>query len=62
MKQKENLIEQKKQLEAELEKIQKKIDRLPTSRLHLLRGLCNDKQNIFNKIKSLDYLIKTNEW
>ena len=62
MKTKEKLIEEKQTLEREFEALQKKIDRLPYSKLDRLRGLCKEQQEIFNKIKSLDYLIKTNEW
>jgi prefoldin subunit 5 len=61
MKTKEKLIEEKQALEREFEFLQRKIDRLPYSKLDRLRGLCRQQQEVLNKIKSLDCLIKTNE-
>lgn len=58
MKEKEKILEERRTLQAEFDKIQTKIDRLPTSKLYLLRGLCKEQQNIFNKIKALDFKIQ----
>lgn len=58
MKEKEKILEERRTLQAEFDKIQNKIDKLSTSKLHLLRGLCKEQQNVFNKIKALDFKIQ----
>ena len=58
MKTKEELMKEKHELQAEFEKIQTKIDRLPYSQLSKLRWLCKEQQDIFNKIKALDFKIQ----
>ena len=58
----EELTKQKDKLEGEYETICKKIEKLPTSRLKDLRGLCDEKAKLFSQIKFLEEekLKKTN--
>lgn len=55
MKEKEKILEERRALQHEFERIQTKIDRLPDSKLHLLRGLCKEQQDVFNKIRALEF-------